>query len=210
MKRTVLFCFCIALMLSAPLFGESLNISPAYGDWQMSGSRLYQNDLNAGMAKASLPVEQKGTMVYEFSVKYVDGIQDGMGGFGIHVFVDKPAAGKAWGEGESYLLWLNYDENPVSSDVPAGLSAQIYKSDSDSRMSLVQAVSLKSIEPVIAKYMNYSLPVKLVIDSKTGMAKIYDPFKENYVYKFALGTDFPADGDFVSLRTNSLGVSFGW
>ena len=200
----------LALLLIAPLFSASPEITPTYGNWDMSGSRLYQKDLNAGMAKANLPVKQQGTMVYEFNVKYVDGLQDGMGGFGIHVFVDKPAAGKAYGEGDSYLLWLNYDENPVSSRIPAGLSAQVYKSNSYTDMKLVEAVSLKSIEPVISRYLDQKLPVKLVINGKTGMAKIYDPFNSNVAYTFSMGDDFPESGNYVSLRTNSLGVSFGY
>ncbi|OQY31983.1 MAG: hypothetical protein B6241_12655 [Spirochaetaceae bacterium 4572_59] len=210
MKREIIAVISLALLLMAPLFAKSPNIKPSYGDWEMTGSRLYQNDLEAGMAKANLPLKQQGTMVYNFTLKYVDGIQDGMGGVGIHVFVDKPAAGKAYGEGNSFLLWLNYDENPASSSIPAGLSAQIYKSSSYTNMKLVQAVSLKSIEPLIARYLDKELPVKLEIDSKTGRGKVYNPFNETEAYTFSLGKDFPKSGNYVSLRTNSLGVSFGY
>jgi hypothetical protein len=210
MEKKVLVFVCLALLLIIPLFGESPSIKASYGDWKVTGNRLYQNDLKAGMAKASIPVKQKGTMVYQFTVEYVDGIQDGMGGFGIHLFVDKPAAGKAYGEGESYLLWLNYDENPLSSEVPAGLSAQIYKSSSYTRMKMIQAVSLKALEPVIARNINEKLTVKVEINSLTGMGRVYDPFNMDVSYPFSLGKGMIPEGNYVSLRTNSLGVSFGY
>ncbi len=210
MKGKITLFLCLALLLITPLFSEIPSIKPSYGDWEIMGNRLYQNDLKAGMAKANLPMGQDGIVTYNFNVKYVDGIQDGMGGFGIHVFVDKPAAGKAYGEGNSYLLWLNYDEKPQSSSVPAGLSAQIYKSSSYTNMKLVQAVSLKSIEPVIAQYMDKTLPVKMEINSRTGMGKVFDPFDDSRYFVFSLGNTAPVSGDYVTLRTNSLGVSFGY
>lgn len=209
MKKALLLLICLTVVLSASVFADShMSIKPSYGDWNMSSGMLKQTDLDAGMAKASIYAPQSGTMVYQFNAKYIDGLSDGKGGFGIHVFVDKPAAGKAWGEGDSYLLWMNYDNNPASSSTPEGLSAQIYKSDTNSRMNLVQSISLKAIEPMLSKYMGYTLPVKIVIDGKSGMAKVYDPFKADYYYKFPLSSATPLEGSYVSLRTNSLGVAF--
>lgn len=207
MKRVVLILICLSVVFSAGAFAESMKVKASYGDWNISSYQI-KSDSETSMAKANIYVPQYGTMVYEFKARYLDGLQDGHGGFGIHVFVDKPAPGKAWGEGDSYLLWINYDENPVNSSTPKGLSAQIYKSDSNSRMNLVQSVSLKAIEPLVMKSMNYALPVKLVIDGKTGMAKIYDPFKADLAYTFPLSSDIPMKGNYVSLRTNSLGVAF--
>ncbi|MDA3958043.1 hypothetical protein [Oceanispirochaeta sp.] len=208
MKKALLLLICFTVVLSASVFADSMKVKTTYGDWKMSSNQLTQTNLNAGMAKANIYAPQSGTMVYEFKAKYMDGLDDGKGGFGIHVFVDKPAAGKAWGEGKSYLLWVNYDKKPVNSTTPEGLSAQIYKSESNSRMNLVQSISLKSVEPMLAKYLNYTLPVKIVIDGKSGMAKVYDPFKADYYYQFPLSSDTPLKGNYVSLRTNSLSVAF--
>ena len=208
MKKLLFMLICFTVLFTSSVFANDLRVKPTYGSWKISSSELSQTSLNAGMAKANIYVPQKDTMVYEFKAKYIDGLQDGRGGFGIHVFVDKPAAGKAWGEGESYLLWINYDENPVSSSTPKGLSAQIYKSDSNSRMNLVQSVSLSALEPMLSQYLGYTLPVKLMIDGNSGMARIYDPFKTDVYYTFSLSRDTPLKGDYVSLRTNSLGVAF--
>ncbi|QEN08838.1 hypothetical protein EXM22_12860 [Oceanispirochaeta crateris] len=208
MKKALLLLVCLTVVLSANIFADSMKVKTTYGDWKITSTMLSQTDLLAGMTKANIYAPQSGTMVYEFKAKYIDGLADGKGGFGIHVFVDKPSTGKAWGEGESYLLWVNYDENPVSDSTPKGLSAQIYKSESNSRMNLVQSVSLKSVEPMLAKYLGYTLPIKIVIDGKTGMAKVYDPFKANYYYKFPLSSDTPLEGNYIALRTNSMGVAF--
>jgi len=208
MKKALLLLICLTVVLSTSVFAESMNIKPTYGDCKLSSSQLTQKNLSAGMAKANINAAQSGTMVYEFKVKYIDGLSDGKGGFGIHVFVDKPAPGKAWGEGDSYLLWMNYDKSPVSGKTPRGLSAQIYKSDSNSRMNLIRSVSLSAVEPMMNQYLGYTLPVKIVIDGKSGMAKVYDPFKANYYYKFPLTSDTPLTGNYVSLRTNSLAVAF--
>jgi hypothetical protein len=207
MKKVILILICLSVVFSTSVFADSMKVKANYGDWKVSSYQI-ASDSDTSMAKASIRAPQNGTMVYEFKARYLDGLQDGQGGFGIHVFVDKPAPGKAWGEGESYLLWINYDENPVDSSTPKGLSAQIYKSENDYRMNLVESVSLASIEPMIKKSMNFALPVKLVIDGKTGMAKIYDPFNKEFAYTFQLSSDTPLNGNYVSVRTNSLSVAF--
>ena len=208
MKKLLFLLICITVIFSVPIFANDLRVKPSYGSWKISSSEMRQTNLNAGMAKANIYVPQKDTMVYEFNAKYIDGLEDGRGGFGIHVFVDTPAAGKAWGEGESYLLWVNYDEKPVSSSTPKGLSAQIYKSDSHSRMNLLESVSLSALEPMLSKYMGYTLPVKLLIDGNSGMARIYDPFKAGVYYTFPLSSETPLKGNYVTLRTNSMAVAF--
>ncbi|MBF9018335.1 MULTISPECIES: hypothetical protein [unclassified Oceanispirochaeta] len=207
MKKVILIIICLSVVFTTSIFADSMKFKASYGDWKVSSYQI-TSDSESSMAKINVYAPQNGTMVYEFKARYLDGLQDGHGGFGLHVFVDKPAPAKAWGEGESYLLWINYDENPTSSSTPKGLSAQIYKSDNNYRMNLVESVSLASIEPMIEKSMNYALPVKLVIDGKTGMAKIYDPFKEDYAYTFPLSSDTPLKGNYVSVRTNSLAVAF--
>ncbi len=207
MKKMFSVLFCLSIILSTSLSADALAITAAYGDWLVSSSDA-QSDSESSMAKASMAVPQEGTMVYEFKAAYKDGLEDGHGGFGIHVFVDEPAPGKAWGEGDSYLLWLNYDENPADSSIPSGLSAQVYKSTNNSRMDLVQSISLSAIEPLVIGNMDQKLPVKLVIDGNTGMAKVYDPFRADYAYTFKLSSDAPLKGDYVSLRTNGVSVNF--
>lgn len=207
MKKVILILICLSVVFSTSVFADSMKVKASYGDWKVSSYQI-ASDSDSSMAKANVYAPQNGTMVYEFNARYLDGLQDGQGGFGIHVFVDKPAPGKAWGEGESYLLWVNYDEKPVNSSTPKGLSAQIYKSENDYRMNLVESFSLAALEPIIEKSMHLALPVKLVIDGKTGMAKIYDPFNKELAYTFKLSSDTPMKGNYVSVRTNSLSVAF--
>ncbi|MDC7234178.1 MAG: hypothetical protein PQJ58_13165 [Spirochaetales bacterium] len=207
MKQVVLILICLTVIFSANVFADDFKVNASYGDWEISSSRL-KSDADSSMAKLNIYVPQENTMVYEFNASYAGGLSDGHGGFGLHVFVDKPAKAKAWGEGDSYLLWINYDENPVDNGTPKGLSAQIYKSESNSRMELVQSVSLAAIEKLVYNNMDKKLPIKLVIDGNSGMAKVYDPFKADYAYTFPLTSDTPMKGDYVSVRTNSLSVAF--
>ena len=138
-------------------------------------------------------------------------MEDGHAGFGLHIFVDKPAKGFSWGEGKSYLLWLNYDKKPVSKSIPAGLSAQIYRSYSNSDMRLLQSVSLSALEKVLMKYpMSTKVPIKIVADGRTGIVKIYDPVTAGLFYTVKLDNTMPLTGNYVTLRTNSGAFSFGY
>ena len=57
------------------------------------------------------------------------------------------------------------------------------------------------------KMQSYVLPVKIVIDYRSGWCKVYDPVVANYYYKFTLGGAI-RNGLYVALRTNSLALSF--
>ena len=120
-----------ALFVIAPVFAQTVTL-PEYvaasGKWSLVGSRLFQNDETARLAKVNFRVPQAGPMIYEFNAKYEGGGEDGHGGFGIHLFVDAVVNKASWGSGNSYLLWLNYDEKPLDKKIPAGLSAQVYRS----------------------------------------------------------------------------------
>ncbi|MDA3808904.1 MAG: hypothetical protein PF518_01110 [Spirochaetaceae bacterium] len=193
---------------------QSFGISPsvfkyAYGQWDVVGDRLVQSDLEAGMARVDIPYPQNGIAMYQFNVQYKNGgAEDGHAGFGIHIFVDKPAPGKAWGNGESYLLWLNYDEN--AKGVTKGLSAQVYKSLNNSQMDLVADFDLNKYAPMITEAnANLVLPIKMTVNGITGDVKVYDPTDPGYVYTFNLGNKNPIKGNYVSLRTNSGSFSFG-
>lgn len=212
--------FLLPLLLCLVAFqAVALDIDPgtmaAWGDWSFEGTRLVQKDSETGIAKFVIPVTQAGTMTYSFNVKYVDGVlEDGHGGFGIHIFADSVGKGYAWGAGNSYLLWLNYDENPR--DVTAGLSAQVYKSTSDSEMELLVDYDLNWVIEKLAgmgytvdQVLSQPIPIKIVVNGNTGDVKFYDPIVENYVYTFKLPISHPLFGNYVALRTNGMSVSFG-
>jgi hypothetical protein len=210
MRRFTVIVILLSLISIVPLFSLSVgDLDFAYGKWNVRGDRLFQNDLKAGMARVDIPAPQAGMMVYEFNVRYEDGGTDDMhAGFGLHIFVDKAASGKAWGNGKSYLLWLNYDENAKS--ITKGLSAQLYKSLSNSKMELVADIDLNNYVYLLTEdLLDMVIPVKMVVNGFNGDVKIYDPSDSTYVYKFNLGSTSPLTGRFISLRTNSMGISFG-
>jgi hypothetical protein len=209
MKRILLLVLLVSLISIMPVFSlNAVDLKFADGDWAVLGTRLYQNNLKAGMARVDIPAPQAGMMVYEFNVKYEDGAEDMHAGFGVHLFVDKPARGKAWGNGKSYLLWLNYDKN--AKGITKGLSAQIYKSVSNSKMELLADIDLnKFVHLLTAEVLDMVIPVKMVVNGFNGDVKIYDPSDSTYVYKFNLGSTEPLTGQYMSLRTNSMGISFG-
>jgi hypothetical protein len=214
MKRLVLFLLLIGMAVS--LFAQVQ--LPVYrfasGNWSLVGTRLYQNDAKARLAKVNIQIPQKGPMIYEFNARYEnEGIEDGHGGFGLHIFADSVYNGASWGSGKSYLLWLNYDENPVSADIPKGFSAQVYKSLSNSQMELVQSVSLNQYLPLLT-VENVTNPVsfRIWVNGDTGEVRIYDPSDPNmanYFYLYIDTKDVPLGGNWIALRTNGIKLSFG-
>lgn len=210
MRKLVVMIILLSIISIVPLFSLSLtDFDFAYGKWVVIGDRLFQNDIKAGMARVDIPAPQAGMMVYEFNIRYEDGGTDDMhAGFGIHIFVDKPASGRAWGNGRSYLLWLNYDEN--AKGITRGLSAQIYKSLTNSKMELIADIDLNDYAYLLTEdLLDMVIPVKMVVNGFNGDVKFYDPTDSSYVYKFNLGNTVPLTGKFISLRTNSMGISFG-
>jgi hypothetical protein len=182
----------------------------ASGNWGFSGPRLYQNDARAGLAKMNLRVPQNGPMIYEFNARYEGGADDGHGGFGLHVFADSVFNGPSWGTGNSYLLWLNYDENPVNSRIPRGLSGQIYHSRSHSAMDLVESVDLNQYSYALTD-ANLASPVPFRIEANgdTGEIRVYDPTDlTSYYYFYVNNRDLPLKGNWVALRTNGMKLSF--
>jgi hypothetical protein len=182
------------------------------GDWHFTGPRLFQDDGQARLAKVNLNLEQAGEMLYEFSARYEGGAEDGHGGFGIHIFGDSRIDNPSWGSGKSYLLWLNYDEHPISSDIPAGLSAQIYRSTSHSEMSLLYSMDLNDYLVYLDDETLFeSIPFRIVANGDTGEVRVYDPTEDLASVYFVFNIDkneLPLKGDWVALRTNGAKVSF--
>jgi hypothetical protein len=215
MKRIVFFLCVMGITLSVtlPLYAQIQQL-PEYrfaaGRWGFQGERLFQNDAGARLAKVNFRVPQSGSILYEFNVSYEGGAEDGHGGAGIHVFSDSAYDGASWGCGRSYLLWLNYDENPINKAIPRGLSAQVYRSYTNSRMDLVQSVSLADYEHFLtAENMSVPIPFRIEVYGDTGTIRVYDPTDPGLYYMVTIEPrDVPLKGDWVALRTNGLTASF--
>jgi hypothetical protein len=210
MKRVlvVLALFGLAVSLFAQVQLPEYRF--AAGNWLVSGERLYQNDEKAGLAKVNIRVPQQGPMLYEFDARYESGAEDGHGGFGLHIFADSAFNAPSWGAGNSYLLWLNYDENPANRRIQKGLSAQIYRSYSNSRMDLVGSFDLNSyMGDLGGDALSYPVHFKIIADGNTGEVQVYDPTEENTYYVLNLDKkDVPLRGQWVALRTNGMKMSF--
>jgi hypothetical protein len=212
MKKIVLV---LALLAAGASLYAQVNL-PEYrfasGNWTNSGQRLYQNDAKAGLAKMNIRTPQSDTMLYEFDARYEGGAEDGHGGFGLHIFADSPYNGASWGVGSSYLLWLNYDEKPISKAIPQGLSAQVYRSYTNSRMDLVQSYDLNNYAGLLTDdNLSYPVHFKIIADGKTGEVRVYDPTEPNdsvYYVLYMDRKDLPIKGNWLALRTNGMKLSF--
>ena len=213
MKRVILFVLSLGITVSLFAQTDVPEHRFASGNWGFIGSRLYQNDQNARLAKVNLSVPQSSTMVYDFNVRYEGGAEDGHGGFGIHIFADGAFNSASWGAGRSYLLWLNYDQAPISRDIPRGLSAQVYRSITNSRMDLVHSISLNQYLPLLtAENLALTIPFRITANGNTGEIRVYDPTdpeQNDYYYFFIDSRDIPIRGNWAALRTNGIKLSFG-
>jgi hypothetical protein len=210
MKRIVLFLAVFGV--AASMYAQS-QLPPyrfAAGNWGFTGERLFQNDAGARLAKVNFQVPQKGPMVYQFNARYEGGGEDGHGGFGLHVFGNSAFNGPSWGNGKSYLLWLNYDENPENSAIPKGLSGQVYRSYTNSYMELVQSVDLnKYVDYVTDEVLYAPVSFKIIADGDTGEIRVYDPIDPDAYYFFSIANrDIPLTGNWAALRTNGVKLSF--
>jgi hypothetical protein len=213
MKRIVFLLVVIGM--ASMLYAQ--NQLPEYrfaaGSWSFVGDRLYQNDARAGLAKVNFRAPQSGPMLYEFNARYESGAEDGHGGFGLHVFADNVYDGPSWGSGKSYLLWLNYDENPINSRIPRGLSAQVYRSYTNSRMELVESVDLNEYANLLTVDNLSYVPFRIAVDGTSGEVRVYDPTDPNlssYYYFNISGRELPLRGNWAVLRTNGIRLSFAY
>jgi hypothetical protein len=213
MKRIVFFLAVVCLTSFAYAQSNTIpDYQPASGRWDQSGNRLYQNDAGAHLAKINIRAPQSGAMIYEFNARYESGAEDGHGGFGLHVFGDAAYNSASWGSGKSYLLWLNYDKNPSNGRIPSGLSAQIYRSYTNSRMDLVESFDLNEYASLLTDdNLATSVPFRIIINGSTGEVQVYDPTDPNletYRYFSINRNDIPLNGNWVALRTNGIRLSF--
>ncbi|MBT3273888.1 MAG: hypothetical protein HN368_12090 [Spirochaetales bacterium] len=217
MKKTLAF-LVILLLVGASAFAQTVvfqqgfsgqtMLPKAHGDWEVKGGRLYQSDTEERLAKVNVMAPQSGDMQYEFNLRYEGGgFEDMMGGFGVHIFVDKAWDGKSWGNGNSMLLWLNYDASP-NAGYPAGFTAQVYKSTSETKMELIGQFDLNRYAYLLnAANMSVMVPVRIKVNGSTGSVWVEDPTLPGYGYRFGLGQSL-GRGNYVALRTNSLAVSY--
>jgi len=211
MKRFLLFLLVLGVGVSLFAQPQLPEHHFASGNWGFIGERLFQNDANARLAKMNLRAPQSGPMIYEFNVRYEGGTEDGHGGFGIHIFADNVLHRASWGSGASYLLWLNYDENPVKSGIHRGFSGQIYRSYSNSRMELIESFDLNEFVPLLTlENLRDPIPIVIWANGNTGEVRIYDPTDpdmQDYLYFFLPTRNL--SGNWISLRTNGMRLSFG-
>lgn len=212
MKRFIFFVLVIGT--AAGLFAQQL---PEHrfvsGTWNQQGDRYFQNDAKARLAKVNIRVPQSGPMLYDFNARYEDGADDGQGGFGIHLFADSVFNGPSWGCGKSYLLWLNYDEKPLkNSGIQPGLTGQVYRSLSNTKMELLYSVDLNQYaEYLTPENLSEAVPFKIWVNGDTGEVRVYDPtdpYLSTYFYFNIDKKDLPLKGNWVALRTNGLKISF--
>ena len=204
---TMLFCIGNAAFSQSSLPEHQL----AAGSWKILGNRVYQNDSEERLAKVNIRIPQRGIVRYDFTVRLEGGAEDLHGGFGIHIFADSVYPRASWGTDGSYLLWLNYDANPISREIPKGLSAQVYKSHSHSYMELVSSVDLNDYAFLIEEFSPDTIvPVRIIVDGNTGKVRIMDPRDRTNYYSFSLGSRVRLKGDWIALRTNGIAASFGY
>jgi hypothetical protein len=158
-------------------------------------------------------------------------------GFGIHIGADNPLEEASWGNEDSYLLWLNVDTRPeIRQTAPEhyGFRAQVYRSNTHTSMFLANApaatplsrffsskqlFSLDIIEATQAAGIYYTMQdaqrilsrpvvINIRVNTTSGEVSVRDPFMP---VRYAFSVDPTVlRGRYVSLRTNSLAVSFDY
>jgi len=227
MKKLALSLIVLCIAATVSVFAQSVADDfssigawkAAHGSWKADGA-LTQSNVKTGLAQISRQVPQSGVFELEFSAKYIEGGYTDLkaaatgkyhGGFGIHIGVDKPAASMAWGNGKSYLLWFNLDTTVPKDSEFYGLRAQVYKSESSSRMNLMKDYNIEILpqEVVTANldYLAYALPIRMVVNTDSGEVRVYDPTVTDYYYYFNLDPKM-LKGGYVAFRTNRVSVAF--
>ena len=177
------------------------------GTWNGATGRLHQTSSLAPRAKINTSATQTGDVEIRFDARYHSGGEDGHAAFGLHVLMSNPSSGPAWGNGDSYLLWITYDPRAYGG---SGAWAQMYRSRTGIDMERVEhleipAAYLRGIS--LANVGNFTLPVRIRINTTTGLVRVKDPVKLNQWWAFSLGAR-NLSGTHIGLRTSSVSGSF--
>lgn len=205
---------------------------PGFGEWGIRGGMLTQRNTETGLARIDRRVPQSGEYEISFMVRYEAGgfadqaaLQAGQlhAGFGIHVGVENPPLGRiAWGAGESYLLWLNLDTRTATMrnamDQHFGFRGQVYESARNSQMDLTPLnVDIQAALATIGvdlgindldQFLVGQIPMKIRVNVDTGRVLVMDPTNPSTWFYFDVEPSV-LRGNYLSLRTNSLALSFG-
>ncbi len=203
---------------------------PGYGEWGVRGGMLVQRDTETGLARIDRRVPQSGEIEISFKVRYEAGgfedqsaLRRGLlhGGFGIHVGVENPPLGRvAWGAGNSYLLWLNLDTRRATltdASEHFGFRGQVYRSTNNATMNLTPynvdiTAELENIGITLGvnqidQFLGILVPMKIRVNYNTGRIMVMDPTNPSLWFYFDVEPSV-LRGNYLSLRTNSLAVSF--
>ena len=108
-------------------------------------------------------------------------------------------------------MWVNYDDSVAKTSEHYGLRAQVYESKTNSRMNLLPGHSLEIFPRDIVMqnlyYLQYTLPVKIQINTNDGEIRVYDTTVGDYYYYFYLDPKL-LKGSYLSLRTNRVSLQF--
>ena len=192
----------------------------AGGAWRADG-RLVQGDAQAPIAQIVRQLPQSGVFEVDFTIRYDSGgykneqeaRQDKYrGGFGLHIGIDKPSERLSWGNGKSYLLWVNLDTQVPRSSPHYGLRGQIYQSRTNTDMRLmgdynVEILPVSEAINTVGNMLDQAVPVKLVINTNDGEIRVYDPTVPDYYYYFYLDPKL-LRGSWISLRTSKFSATF--
>lgn len=193
--------------------------TPVHGTWKADNA-LIQSNIKTGLAMINRKLPQSGVYQLEYTASYLSGgFADqraaDMGkyhaGFGLHIGIDKPAKGPSWGNGKSYLLWFNLDTIVPPTSAFYGLRAQVYKSVSNSIMTLMSEYNEELIPADLIQenipYLSESLYFKMIVDTDSGEVKVFDPTLEDHYYSLYLEPSL-LKGSYIALRTNTVSIAF--
>ncbi|GAB6090011.1 hypothetical protein [Spirochaeta dissipatitropha] len=258
MRRKIFLAALAGIFAAVTVSAQSLNDNfntmsgwtPAAGQWSIQNGHLVQNSTQESMARIDRKVNTRGNYRIELPVQYIGGgyasnedLRNGIyhGGFGIHLGVAEPATGKrSWGNGDSYLLWINLDTRPETRrNAPEhfGIRAQIYRSHGNSQMTLVSDPRIRQ-DPVMSKYAHgeyasinleamlqdagLNLQALDIAETLTNGAVLnleVNPANGrisiripglNGAITFTVPEPAALRGDYVSLRTNKLSTRFDY
>ncbi|HUX52201.1 MAG TPA: hypothetical protein VMW73_15510 [Spirochaetia bacterium] len=213
-------------------FASMSGWTTASGSWGVQGNQLKQQDTSAPMARIDHALNQTGVYEISFTVQYAGGGYASQAdlannslhaGFGLHIAVKNPSLGiKSWGDGTSYLLWLNLDTRASTmTNYPQhyGFRAQVYRSTGDTTMDLVPSLNVDipaALGITLQDLLNYvqnnnllfaNVPINIQVDTNTGRILVQDPTAPSLWYYFNLPAS-QLTGDDIAFRTNGMAVNF--